>query len=394
MSNILVNAYTAVSNSLGYLGLMLAGWILVIVGLIRYRPFFVSENTVMFTEWLGKKNRQLLPGIHWCVPFFESVVVRQWTYVDDTDKDMNETIKEISRFPATEQRYDLPYMDFVSSDQVKVSIDAIAMYRIIHAENAVYSTDNPTLLLTNLVNTEMRQHFAAAKSTECFRTCSEICDQVRIGVNIKLVNFGLAISRLLVERIDVPQQIMDQSLEIITRERAAYAQNINAAEEHKLEMLQIKNAEIKSRATNESRLAEAKMKNEQLRVESEALGARQTAELQLKTKLLHDEHQATTLRQLADAKTAAESIRMAAESNAFRAQKEAEIRAADTKAMLAAGMSLETMVQLEQAKALAAINSSGNTVYMPSDLVMPTLLAGVGSFEPRARRRNRSPHSS
>ncbi len=95
----------------------------------------VSQGTNWTIERFGRYTRTLAPGLHFIVPF-----------VDTVGRKMN----------MQENVLDIPGQKVITKDNATVQVDAVAFYQVVDAARAAYEVQNLHLAITNLALTNIR----------------------------------------------------------------------------------------------------------------------------------------------------------------------------------------------------------------------------------------------
>jgi regulator of protease activity HflC (stomatin/prohibitin superfamily) len=118
---------------------------------------FVRQQEVLVTERLGRYNRTLTAGINIVWPIVEHVAYM---------------------FDLREQVMNIPAQDTITKDNATVTIDGILYYKIVHAQDAAYGTQDICRAIINLAQTTMRSAIGSMELDKTFEQRAEINDKV------------------------------------------------------------------------------------------------------------------------------------------------------------------------------------------------------------------------
>ena len=108
--------------------------VLVVVSVFR-AVFKVHQGYTVIVERLGRYHKTYQPGLHFLVPFFDTI--RQ-------------------RIDMREQVVPFPPQTVITSDNINVSIDTVIYYQVTNPEAATYEIANPMSAIEQLAVTTMR----------------------------------------------------------------------------------------------------------------------------------------------------------------------------------------------------------------------------------------------
>lgn len=119
--------------------------------------FSDSSTWQVHIERLGKFSRTVGPGIHLITPFVESIKKFSWTYEEEGPGGVTvQRRSTLTRISTKDQIYDVPPISVVLADKHVVTINAIFMYRIKDAYNAVYAVEDLPLTLKRIFETKLQ----------------------------------------------------------------------------------------------------------------------------------------------------------------------------------------------------------------------------------------------
>lgn len=176
--------------------------ILVIVAIVR-SVLQVHQGYTVIVERLGKYHKTLKPGLHFLVPFIDSV--RQ-------------------RIDMREQVVPFPPQPVITSDNIVVNIDTVIYYQVTQPEAATYEIANPMSAIEQLAVTTLRNIIGAMDMEQALTGRDQINGQLRGVLDEATGRWGIRVSRVELKAIDPPatvQSAMEQQMKAERDRRAA-----------------------------------------------------------------------------------------------------------------------------------------------------------------------------
>ncbi|MCF2706186.1 SPFH/Band 7/PHB domain protein [Arcanobacterium haemolyticum] len=176
--------------------------LLVIVALFR-SVLMVHQGYTVIVERLGRYHTTLQPGLHFLVPFFDSV--RQ-------------------RIDMREQVVPFPPQTVITSDNINVSIDTVIYYQVTHPEAATYEIADPMTAIEQLAVTTMRNIIGTMDMEQALTGRDQINGQLRGVLDEATGRWGIRVSRVELKAIDPPARVqaaMEQQMKAERDRRAA-----------------------------------------------------------------------------------------------------------------------------------------------------------------------------
>ena len=187
------------------------------------------------------------PGLHWKVPFIDSVV-----YLDNRILDLEN-----------------PQQEVIASDQKRLVVDAFARYRItnpLRFYQAVGTVQSANYRLSSVLNSALRRVLGENAFIAVVRDQREnLMRQISEQVNREAANFGITVVDVRIRRADLPEANSQAVFQRMQTERQREAAEIRAQGNEAAQRL-------RARADREAAIvvAEANSKGEQLRGEGDA----------------------------------------------------------------------------------------------------------------------------
>ncbi len=163
----------------------------------------VHQGYTVIVERLGKYHKTLAPGLHFLVPFIDTV--RQ-------------------RIDMREQVVPFPPQPVITSDNIVVSIDTVIYYQVTQPEAATYEIANPMSAIEQLSVTTLRNIIGAMDMEQALTGRDQINGQLRGVLDEATGRWGIRVSRVELKAIDPPatvQSAMEQQMKAERDRRAA-----------------------------------------------------------------------------------------------------------------------------------------------------------------------------
>ncbi|WP_456398687.1 SPFH domain-containing protein, partial [Palaeococcus sp. (in: euryarchaeotes)] len=175
---------------------------IVILGLFLLIMLVLSVKVIRpyqkgLVERLGKFNRILEPGIHFIVPFMETV----------KKVDMREHV------------IDVPPQEVICKDNVVVTVDAVVYYQIMDPLKVTYNVSNFLMAIIKLAQTNLRAIIGEMELDETLSGRDIINARLREELDKITDRWGVKVTRVEIQRIDPPRDIQEAMAKQMTAER-------------------------------------------------------------------------------------------------------------------------------------------------------------------------------
>ena len=183
-------------------GLLIVLALLVIVAIAK-SILQVRQGYTVIVERLGKYQKTLRPGLHFLVPFIDSV--RQ-------------------RIDMREQVVPFPPQPVITSDNIVVNIDTVIYYQVTQPEAATYEIADPMAAIEQLAVTTLRNIIGSMDMEQALTGRDQINGQLRGVLDEATGRWGIRVSRVELKAIDPPatvQSAMEQQMKAERDRRAA-----------------------------------------------------------------------------------------------------------------------------------------------------------------------------
>ncbi len=230
------------------LGVVLAILVAVGVVVLYSAAFIVNQTQQALVLRFGEPQEPITtPGLHWKVPFIDSVV-----YLDNRTLDL-----------------EMPSQEVIASDQKRLVVDAFARYRItnpLRFYQAVGTVEAANSRLATVLSSALRRVLGETTFISVVRDDREgLMRRIAEQVNREAAGFGITVVDVRIRRADLPEANSKAVFQRMQTERQREAAEIRAQGNEAAQRL-------RARAERQATVivAEASSKGEQLRGEGDA----------------------------------------------------------------------------------------------------------------------------
>ncbi len=196
------------------LPIILLGLLLVVVVAVGSAAFTVRQTeqalVLRFGEPLSGRGLITRPGLHFKVPFIETVV-----FLDNRILDVETSKQEV-----------------LASDNNRIEVDAFLRYKIVDPlrfYQTVRTTQGAESQLGNVLNSAVRRVLGEANMPQIVRDQrAQLMLRIREQVETEATKFGVTIKDVRIRRADLPRQISERVYSRMQTERAREAAEFRA----------------------------------------------------------------------------------------------------------------------------------------------------------------------
>ena len=247
-------------NVSGFIGILL---VVALVFILMKCLRVVPQQQAWVVQQLGKYKTTLDAGLHFLVPFIQTVAYKH-------------SLKE--------QAIDVPPQQCITNDNITVEVDGILYLRVMDPKAASYGINKYLFACTQLAQTTMRSEIGKLLLDRTFVERDKINSEIVDAVDKASDPWGIKVTRYEIKSITPPQTIrdaMEKQMRAEREKRAKIAESegdrqarINRAEGEKQELIEKSEGEMTKR-TNE---AQGRANEIALVAEATANGLRKVAE--------------------------------------------------------------------------------------------------------------------
>ena len=276
----------------------------------------IQQSTVGIIMRLGKFHKKADTGVHFLVPFIDTLSYRI---------DLKERVE------------DFPPQPVITKDNVTMQIDTVVYFQVTDPVRYVFEIANPISAIENLTATTLRNIIGELDLDETLTSRDIINTKMRSILDEATDKWGIKVNRVELKNIMPPQDIQ-VAMEKQMRAERERRESILQAEGEKQSSI------LKAEGEKQSAILKAEAKKEAMVREAE--GEKQS-------RILRAEGEAESIRQIAQAKAEGEATII---KNVFQAMKESDID--------------DNMLALKSMEALEKLAESDSTkLVLPSETV-------------------------
>ena len=198
-------------------------------GLIFYVPFILVilslslriiqqyETAIVFT--LGRYSRTLGPGLNFIIPLLE------WTRTVD--------MRVLTR--------DIPKQQVITKDNVPVTINGVVYFKVATAETAIIQVQDYNYAISQYAQAALRDVVGGLTFDDLLAERQVIGEEIEKIVSKESANWGLAVSAIKIQDVDVPEDLKKMMSRQASAEREKRA-TITKAEGDKLAAINLADA--------------------------------------------------------------------------------------------------------------------------------------------------------
>ncbi|WP_151671091.1 SPFH domain-containing protein [Nitrincola schmidtii] len=208
----------------------LAITVMVIIFVIK-GLMIVQQSEAVVIERLGSYHKTLAPGINWIIPFVDlprSIKMRRYQVIKN---EQIPVVVEETRIDRRETVLDFPSQSVITGDNVSITINGALYFQVIDPERAVYQAENLVQAIEILAKTSLRSEVGKMELDKLFESRQEINDKLQIVMDEAGNKWGVKVTRVEIQDIDIPKDVEDAMRKQMTAERERRALVLQASGE-------------------------------------------------------------------------------------------------------------------------------------------------------------------
>ena len=182
---------------------ILTVFMIVLLFVLKQTVVIVSMRESYVVQRLGKFRTVLEPGIHFLVPFFDSIAYRH----------------EIR-----EQVFDIPSQTCITNDNMQVAVDGLVYLKVMDAKKASYGIGDYRNASINLAQTTMRSEIGKLSLSNIFSERDTLNDKIVKEIDFASDSWGIKVLRYEIKNISPSSHV------VVTLEKQMEAERGKRAE--------------------------------------------------------------------------------------------------------------------------------------------------------------------
>ncbi|MEO2069621.1 MAG: SPFH domain-containing protein [Desulfurobacteriaceae bacterium] len=167
----------------------------------------VPQKEEWIVERLGRYHRRLGAGLHFIIPFVDSL---------------------IAKVSLKERVLDIPSQEVITKDNVVVGIDAVCYFTVVDPVSAVYNIENLEYAIVQTIQTNLRDVVGGMELDEILSSREKINARIKEVLQGASKSWGIIINRVEVREIKPPRNIAEAMSMLIEADRKKKAMILEA----------------------------------------------------------------------------------------------------------------------------------------------------------------------
>jgi regulator of protease activity HflC (stomatin/prohibitin superfamily) len=329
----------------------------VFVALIYRCIVVINAPMSGYVKFLGTPTREVASGIHFLLWPMEILHRYKWRLREEKTRDYSEVVYHSgTSVSKAEMIYDTEPYRVITRDSMEIVVNLIIYYKINDLYKAYFEVNDPLHSMEQAVLTGIREVAAGLTIEEAVNSKSLFEE----GVSEKLSgssNWGIEITRVDIQNIDQPKEILKSTMKTLTAKRQANEEFLRRKEENKFSMKRIEMdhlEEMKRIERETSREKERLMRDHDIKMTA------------LENEISHRMEEEKCQQELQRMKNERAVAKAISEAEVARVSKEVDINAKvkEVEGMRKAGMSEESLVRCFHSETMRSL-AGKNVQFLP-----------------------------
>lgn len=191
----------------------------------------VQQSEAVVIERLGSYHKTLSPGVNWIIPFVDlprSIKMRRYQVIKNEQVPV---VVEETLIDRRETVLDFPGQSVITGDNVSVIVNGALYFQVVDPERAVYQAENLVQAIEILAKTSLRSEVGKMELDKLFESRQEINDKLQVVMDDAGNKWGVKVTRVEIQDIDIPHDVEDAMRKQMTAERERRAMVLQASGE-------------------------------------------------------------------------------------------------------------------------------------------------------------------